>query len=350
MKKVKLGSSDLMVTEVCLGSMNWGEQNTQDQAFEQLDYAIDYGINFIDTAELYSVPPKADTYGFTETYIGNWFANNPGKRENIVLASKIAGNGVPWVRDGGDITGEAVTAAIDDSLNRLQTDYIDLYQLHWSNRPHVHFNRHWPGKIDHTKTDIDAERAGMIDILTALDKAVKAGKIRYAGLSDESPWGISEYVHLAEKHDLPRMVSIQNEFNLLHLKDSPYLIESCVFNDVAYLPWSPLAGGALSGKYANGAKPENCRWTLNQRNGIFRDTTQSHQAIAAYQKVADKHSLTLVQLTLAWVYQFTGVTSTIIGATSMTQLKEDIGAYELSLSDEVLKDVDDVIRQFPQPF
>jgi len=350
MKKVKLGSSDLMVTEVCLGSMNWGEQNDQNQAFEQLDYAIDVGINFVDTAEMYSVPPKPETYGFTETYIGNWFAQNPGKRENIVLATKIGGNGIPWIRDGGDITGDAVTQAIDNSLSRLQTDYIDLYQLHWSNRPHVHFNRHWPGKVDPTKVDVEAERAGMLDILQALDKAIKAGKIRYAGLSDESPWGISEYLRLSEIHDLPRMVSIQNEFSLLHLKDSPYLIENCVLNDVAYLPWSPIAGGALSGKYANGAKPANCRWTLIQRNGIFRDTTQSHEAIAAYQAIADKHNLSLVQLALAWVYQFTGVTSTIIGATSMTQLKEDIDAYDVALSDEILEEVLAVIHLYPQPF
>jgi len=350
MKKVKLGSSDLYVSDVCLGSMTWGVQNTQDDAFEQIDYALDQGINFIDTAELYAVPPSKETYGLTEQYIGNWIAANQAKREDIVLATKIGGSGVPWVRGGGDITGEAVTSAIDDSLQRLQTDYIDLYQLHWPNRTTPHFAKHWPGHVDPRKTDIRKERADILEILQALDAAVKAGKIKYCGLSDDTPWGISEYLRLAEKHDLPKMVSIQNEFSLLHLKDSPYLIESCVFNDVAYLPWSPLAGGALSGKYANGAKPAGCRWTMVQRNGVFRDTAQSHQTIAAYQEVADKHDLTLVQLSLAWVYQFAGVTSTIIGATSMEQLKEDIAAYEVVLSDEVLEDVDAVIKRYPAPF
>ncbi len=350
MKKIKLGSSDLSVTEVCLGSMTWGLQNTQEQAFEQLDYAVDVGINFIDTAEMYSVPPSKEKFGATEKIIGNWFEANPGKRENLVLASKIAGNGVPWVRDGGAITGASVKAAIDGSLQRLKTDYIDLYQLHWPNRVTPHFSRHWPGHINPLETDAAAEEAGMLDILNALNDAMQDGKIRHCGLSDDTPWGISKYLQLAKDHGLPKMVSVQNEFSLLHLKDWPYLIENCILNGVAYLPWSPIAGGALSGKYANGAKPEGCRWTMLQRNGIFRDTAHSHQAIAAYQAIADKHGLSLVQLSLAWVFQFTGVTSTIIGATSMAQLKEDLSAYDVALSDEILQEVGAVIKQYPQPF
>lgn len=350
MKKVKLGSSDLQVSEVCLGSMTWGEQNTQVEGHRQIDYALDQGINFIDTAEIYAVPPNKDTYGATEAIIGNWIAANPSKRQDVVLASKIAGPGISWIRGGGPITGAGVTEAIEDSLTRLKTDYIDLYQLHWPNRTTPHFSKHWPGKVDSTKTNIDEERSGMLDTLQALDVAMKAGKIRNIGLSDDTPWGISEYLHLAEKYDLPKIVSIQNEFSLLHLKDSPYLIETCVFNDVAYLPWSPIAGGALSGKYANGAKPEGCRWAMQQRNGIFRDTAHSHEAIAAYKEVADANNLTLVQLSLAWVYQLTGVTSTIIGATSMDQLKEDIGAYDIALSEDILEQVGAVIKRFPQPF
>jgi aryl-alcohol dehydrogenase-like predicted oxidoreductase len=350
MKKVKLGSSDLQVTEVCLGSMTWGEQNTQAEGHQQIDYALDQGINFIDTAEMYSVPPSKETYGATEAIIGNWIAANQSKRQDIVLASKIAGSGVPWVRGGSPITGASVKEAIEDSLLRLKTDYIDLYQLHWPNRMTPHFSKHWPGRVDPNKTDAKKESEGMLDILQALDAAMKEGKIRNIGLSDDTPWGISEYLNLAAKHDLPKMVSIQNEFSLLHLKDWPYLIETCVFSDVAYLPWSPIAGGALSGKYANGAKPEGCRWTMQQRNGIFRDTSLSHQAIEAYQQVADANNLTLVQLSLAWVYQLTGVTSTIIGATSMEQLKEDIDAYEIALSAEILEQVGAVIKRFPQPF
>jgi aryl-alcohol dehydrogenase-like predicted oxidoreductase len=350
MKKVKLGSSDLHVSEVCLGSMTWGEQNTQAEGHQQIDYALDQGINFIDTAEMYSVPPSKETYGATEVIIGNWIAANKSKRQDIVLASKIAGSGVKWVRDGAPVTGASVKEAIEDSLLRLKTDYIDLYQLHWPNRMTAHFSKHWPGRVDPTETDAKKESEGMLDILQALDVAMKEGKIRNIGLSDDTPWGISEYLHLAEKHDLPKMVSIQNEFSLLHLKDWPYLIETCVFNDVAYLPWSPIAGGALSGKYANGAKPEGCRWTMQQRNGIFRDTSLTHQAVAAYQEVANANNLTLVQLSLAWVYQLTGITSTIIGATSRDQLKEDIDAYEVALSDEILEQVGGVIKRFPQPF
>ena len=350
MKKVKLGSSDLQVTEVCLGSMTWGEQNTQAEGHQQIDYALDQGINFIDTAEMYSVPPSKETYGATETIIGNWIAANPSKRHDIVLASKIAGTGVPWVRGGSPITGRSVKEAIEDSLVRLKTDYLDLYQLHWPNRMTPHFSKHWPGRVDPHKTDAQEQREGMLDILQALDVAMKEGKIRNIGLSDDTPWGISEYLHLAEKHDLPKIVSIQNEFSLLHLKDWPYLIETCVFNDVAYLPWSPIAGGALSGKYANGAKPEGCRWTMQQRNGIFRDTSLTHDAIEAYQQVADANNLTLVQLSLAWVFQLTGVTSTIIGAASMQQLKEDIDAYEVALSAEILEQISLVTKRFPQPF
>jgi aryl-alcohol dehydrogenase-like predicted oxidoreductase len=350
MKKIKLGSSDLQVSEVCLGSMTWGSQNSEKEAFEQIDYALDQDINFIDTAELYAVPPKEDTCGLTEQYLGNWIGKNKEKRKDIILASKIAGPGLSWIRDGGKITGKSVKQALEGSLKRLQTDYLDLYQLHWPNRPQPHFSQHWPEEVDYSSINVEQEREEHLEILSALGDCVKEGKIRHCGLSDDTPWGINEYLRLAEIHSLPKMVSIQNEFNLLHLKDSPHLIETCVLNDVAYLPWSPIAGGALSGKYRNGAKPANCRWTIEQRNGIFRDTSQSHEAIEAYHAVAEKHGLSLTQMALAWVYQFNGVSSTIIGATSLDQLKEDIGAYQLELSEEVLGDISSVIKRFPVPF
>jgi len=350
MKKVKLGASDLLVSEVCLGSMNWGKQNSQTDANAQINYALDQGINFIDTAELYPVPPCKDSYSTTETYIGNWFANNESRRNDVVLASKIVGSGIPWIRDGSGITGKAVEKAIDDSLKRLQTDYIDLYQLHWPNRISPHFGKHWPGRIDPTRINVQRERDGMLEILQALGAAVNAGKIRHIGLSDDTPWGISEYLQLAEKHALPKIVSIQNEFSLLHLKDSPYLIEHCVLNELAFLPWSPMAGGALSGKYADGAKPEGSRWSITQRNGLFRDTELSHAAISAYQEIANEYQLSLAQMSLAWVYQLPGVTSTIIGATSMDQLKENIEAYHLVLSDDVIKAIGAVIKRYPSPF
>lgn len=350
MKTVKLGTSELQVTEVCLGSMTWGNQNTQADAFQQIDYALERGINFIDTAEMYAVPPSKETSGLTETYIGNWIAENKSRRSDFILATKIAGSGLPWIRDAARISGQTIKEALDGSLRRLQTDYIDLYQLHWPNRITPHFAKHWPGRIDPTRVDVEEERSGFLEILEALNEAVKAGKIREIGLSDDTPWGINEYLRLAEQHDLPRIASIQNEFNLLHLKDWPYLVENCVYSDVAYLPWSPLAGGALSGKYANGAMPEGCRWTMQQRNGIFRNTSYSHEAIAAYKEIADAHSMSLVQLSLAWVKQLSGVSSTIIGATSMGQLKEDIDAFDIVLSEEVLKEIAAVIRRYPQPF
>ena len=350
MKKVKLGSSDLKVSEVCLGSMTWGTQNTQEDANQQIEYALDQGINFIDTAEMYAVPPSPDTCGFTETYIGNWLAANSDRRKDIILASKIVGPGFPWIRDGSPITGASVKQALDESLKRLQTDYLDLYQLHWPNRTPPHFGKHWPQDVVFSEVDVNQQREDFLEILQALGDAVNAGKIRYCGLSDDTPWSIKEYLTLAKEHDLPRMVSIQNEFNLLHLKDSPYLIETCVLDDVAYLPWSPIAGGALSGKYRNGAKPANSRWTMLQRNGIFRDTPRAHQAIEAYYEIAQKHGLSLAQMSLAWVYQFNGVTSTIIGATSMDNLKENIGAYQLTLSEEILSEIYTAIKQHPVPF
>ncbi|KZX74921.1 aldo/keto reductase, partial [Oleiphilus sp. HI0009] len=232
MKYSKLGSSNLNVSRVCLGSMTWGVQNSQLDASKQIEYAISRGINFIDTAEMYAVPPSPETYGKTEKIIGNWISANSQKRKDLVIATKIAGNGLPWIRNGADITGEAIIASVDASLKRLQTDYIDLYQLHWPNRTSPHFAKHWPGKITFTDVDTEHHSNEMLQILQALNDCVQAGKIRFCGLSDDTPWGINEYLCLAEKHSLPKMTSIQNEFSLLHTKDWPYLIENCVHQDV----------------------------------------------------------------------------------------------------------------------
>jgi aryl-alcohol dehydrogenase-like predicted oxidoreductase len=346
----KLGSSNIEVSRVCLGSMTWGGQNTQEQANEQLDYALSQGINFIDTAEMYSVPPSPESYGKTETIIGNWLASNAQRRQEITLATKVAGNGLPWVRQGGDITGESIISSVDASLKRLQTDYIDLYQLHWPNRTSPHFAKHRPGKITFTDVDTKVQSNQMLEILQALGDCVKAGKIRYCGLSDDTPWGINEYLRLSEKHALPKMVSIQNEFNLLHTKDWPYLIENCVRADVAYLPWSPLGGGVLSGKYLNGQRPEGSRWSFSQRNGLLRDRPQVELAVKAYLDIAEQYQMSPSQLALAWCNQVDGVTSTIIGATSMAQLKEDIEAFDIILSADALKDIQQVLGEYPSPF
>jgi aryl-alcohol dehydrogenase-like predicted oxidoreductase len=330
--------------------MTWGIQNNQQEADEQIEYALAQGVNFIDTAELYPVPPSGETYGDTERIIGDWLNRHPSQRKDIVLASKIAGPGLPYARGGGNITGEGIISAVDASLKRLQTDYIDLFQLHWPNRVSPHFSKHWPGKISFSNVDKEVQSAEMLEILQALDSCVKAGKIRFCGLSDDTPWGINEYVRLSEKHALPRMVSIQNEFSLLHTKDWPYLVENCVHQDVAFLPWSPIAGGMLSGKYANGALPKGSRWTFEQRNGIFRDTEQGHAAVAGYAEIAKANGMTPSQLALVWCDQLDGVTSTILGATSMAQLEENIAAFDMSLSSDVLKDIGKVMRQYPMPF
>ena len=350
MKYVRLGSSSLDVSRICLGSMTWGLQNNQVDANAQLDYAQTQGINFIDTAEMYAVPPSAETYGKTETIIGNWLSENPSRRENIVLASKIAGPGFSYIRDGSNISGANVITAVETSLKRLQTDYIDLYQLHWPNRKSPHFGNHWPNGIGYTQVNAEQQTEEMLDILQGLDSCVKAGKIRYCGLSDDTPWGINQYLRLSAEHNLPRMVSIQNEFSLLHTKDWPYLIENCVNEDIAYLPWSPLASGALTGKYLNGQRPKGSRWTLMQRHGLFRDTAQSEAAVKAYADIAGKYKISPAHLALAWCEQIEGVTSTIIGATNISQLTENINAFKQPLPDNVIEDINQILRQFPAPF
>ena len=349
--RVKLGSCSLQVSPICLGSMTWGVQNNQQDADQQIDFALDAGINFIDTAEMYAIPPSRDTYGTTETIIGSWLSRNPGKREQIVLASKIVGRGLSWVREGAKMTGAAVCQAVDDSLQRLQTDVIDLYQLHWANRRTTpHFGRHWPNQNRYSASETAQIEAEMIDCLEGLQQCIDAGKIRYAGLSNETPWGLATYLRLAKEHNLPRIVSMQNEFNLIHFKDWPYLLENCAMENVAYLPWSPLAGGALSGKYLEGARPAGSRWTLTQRNGLFRDTETCREAVAAYSKIARAHNISTAQLALAWCYQVNGVTSTIIGATTLAQLKDNIAAFEYRGNDRLMADIETVIKQYPAVF
>lgn len=350
MKYSKLGTSGLDVSRVCLGTMTWGKQNTQQDADEQIEYALSRGINFIDTAELYPVPPAPELYGDTERIIGNWLARNPERRKELVLASKIAGPGLPYIRDGGKITGEAVIKAVNDSLARLNTDYIDLFQLHWPNRMSPHFAQHHVNYVKFSKLDKAQHVEEMQTILQALKQCQDEGKIRHCGLSDDTTWGINTYLKLSEKHDLPKMVSIQNEFNLLHTKDWPYLIENCVHEDIAYLPWSPLAAGALTGKYLGGARPEGSRWSFSQRNGLFRDTQLTELAVTEYVKVAEKYGFTPAQLALNWTDNVDGVTSTIIGATSLEQLKEDIDAFDMTMPEAMVEEINQILRQYPATF
>jgi aryl-alcohol dehydrogenase-like predicted oxidoreductase len=346
----RLGSSNLSVSRVCLGTMTWGNQNTQTDADEQIAFALDAGINFVDTAEMYSVPPSEKTYGLTERYIGNWLSRNKEKRCNIILASKIAGTGFSYIRNNSKISGETIEIALHDSLERLQTDYLDVYQLHWPNRSTAHFGTHWPNEVLPTKLNPEKEKDNMRDILRGVDAALKSGKIRHWALSDETTWGIHTFLKLCDEMNIAKPVSIQNEFSLVHTKDWPYLIESCVLEDIAYLPWSPLASGMLSGKYLNGARPEGSRWTLVQRNGLFRDNPYSQQATQEYCNIAVKYNMSPSTLALGWVNQVDGVTSTIIGATTIAQLSENIEAFALALPTECLTDIENVLKKYSMPF
>jgi len=345
-----LGASQLNVSEIMLGSMTWGRQNTYEDACQQIDYAFERGINFIDTAELYAIPPTEDTYGATETIIGQWLLKNPSKRDQLILATKIAGAGLPWIREGAPINRESIASSIDASLKRLKTEYIDLYQLHWPNRPFPHFSNHWPNQRMFSETNAKKEKASMLAIMEGLDDSIKAGKIRHWGLSNETCWGLHAYLNLAKEHHLTPPVSVQNEFSLIQTQDWPHLLEMCIHENIAYLSWSPLGSGVLSGKYLNGKLPEGSRWTITQRNGLFRDTPATHKAVEAYSKLAVSIAITPAQLALAWCQQVDGMTSTIIGATSMSQLKEDIDAFNIKFNATHLEEILSILKQHAAPF
>lgn len=342
----RLGTTNLDVSAICLGTMTWGTQNTEAEGHEQMDYALAQGVNFFDTAEMYAVPPAAETYGKTESIIGTWFAKRKN-RDKVILATKIAGNGLQWIRGGSSITGETVKLAVEESLRRLQTDYIDLYQLHWPNRGSYHFGQQWNYKIKNSTNEQELEN--FIEVLSTLRALMTAGKIRQVGLSNETAWGTMKYLQLSEARDLPRVQSIQNEYSLLYRLHEPDLMEISLREKVGLLAWSPLAAGMLTGKYANGARPQGSRWTLSKRFNQ-RDTPQAHAAVDRYLAVAKKHGLDVAQMAIAFVLSRPFVTSAIIGATSMTQLRTNIAAAEISLSDEVHSEIAAVRRDFTMPF
>lgn len=345
-----LGHTDLKVSHICLGTMTWGCQNTESQAHDQMDYAVDHGINFFDTAELYPVPPQPETQGKTENFIGTWFKKT-GRRDKIILASKVAGAGAPWIHGGMPINREKITKAVEASLQRLGTDYIDLYQLHWPNYPYPHHGRHHAGAIDHTHINTAKETDNFLEILHVLDEMVKAGKIKYVGLSNDTPWAVMKYRALADRHNLPRIASVQNEYSLLYRHDEPYMAEVCVHEQIAYLPYSPLAAGSLSGKYLNGARPQGARWSLGiDKRPNQRDTATAQDAIRAYMGVAAKYGLDICQMALAYCYQKPFVTSTIIGATTMDQLQSNIAAKDITLSADVIADIENVYKKYPMPY
>lgn len=343
----KLGRTDLNVSVLGLGTMTWGSQNTQDEAFEQMDYAVDQGINFFDTAELYPVPPAADTYTKTEEIIGNWFQSSK-KRDKVILASKIAGPALPWIRGGeARIDRANIISALEASLKRLKTTHIDLYQLHWPNRGSYHFGQHWnfnPGTIE-PKAEIE----NFAEVLGTLHDLIRLGKIRHIGLSNETAWGVMRYLRLSDEKNLPRIASIQNEYNLTCRIFEPDLSEIAIHEQVSLLAYSPLSTGAISGKYLNGVIPPGSRRSLPQRN-THRANPITDMAIAAYINVANKHRLDVCQMALAFITSRPFVASALIGATNMDQLKVNMGATEIRLSAEVLRDIEAVRRQFPLPY
>ena len=345
MKYNKLGRTDIDVSVICLGTMTWGRQNNESEGHEQMDYALEKGVNFWDTAEMYAVPPNADTYGKTEEIIGTWFAKT-GRRSDVVLATKIAGPGPNYIRDGQNkIDRVNITQAIEGSLKRLQTDYIDLYQLHWPNRGSYHFQQYWD--FD-PSFDAEKEEDNFIEVLETLGEFVKAGKIRHIGLSDETSWGTMKWLELSKKHSLPRMASIQNEYSLLCRIFEPDLAEIAIAEDCGLLAWSPLATGMLSGKYMDGARPDGTRWTL--LNNIPRDTEHAQNAVREYMNIAEKYGLDVCQMALAFVNEQPFLTSNIIGATSMEQLKSNIASIDLTLSNDVKADIQDVYKKYTRPF
>ncbi len=343
MLKRKLGNTDLNVTQLCLGTMTWGEQNTEAEAHAQMDCAVAAGINFFDTAEMYPVPPKSETQGRTEQYIGSWFARS-GKREEIILATKIAGPGdwMTHIRNGPKLDLQHVNEAIDTSLQRLQTDYVDLYQVHWPARTTNFF-----GKLGYAHNHQE-DTTPLEETLEALVGLIKQGKIRHYGLSNETAWGTMKVIQLADQNGWPRPVSVQNPYNLLNRSYEVGMAEVSIREDVGLLAYSPLAFGVLTGKYLNGKLPANARITLFERFSRYKGE-QAEEAVSQYVALAAELDLSPATLALAFVTQQDFVTSNIIGATTLAQLQENLASAEVVLSEEVIGRINAIHRVISNP-
>ena len=344
MQYKKLGNTDLKVSLICLGTMTWGEQNNQAEAFAQMDMAVDAGINFFDTAEMYPVPPKEETYTATETIIGQWL-NKHHNRDKIILASKVASRSdwLPYIRDGKIcLNKKNIQQALEASLKRLNTDYIDLYQLHWPDRQTNFF-----GELGYTHEDKD-QSIEIEETLQALADFVHEGKIRHIGLSNETPWGAMKFLQLADKLDLPKIISIQNPYNLLNRSYEIGLSEISHRENTGLLAYSPLAFGVLSGKYLNNQRPKNGRITLFERFSRYSNEL-GMLATQSYVNIAKKHELDPSQMALAYVNSRTFLTSNIIGATSLEQLKSNIESINIKLSAEVLEEIEVTHLLNPNP-
>jgi aryl-alcohol dehydrogenase-like predicted oxidoreductase len=350
MDYIKLGNSDLTVSKVCLGTMTFGDQNTRAEAHEQLDYAVAQGINFIDTAEMYPVPPKAETYTKTEPIIGAWLNNQ--QRDKLIIGSKISGprRGMPWIRNNEfSLDRETIRSALHDSLKRLQTDYLDLYQIHWPERNVPLFGQFQFDPAN--ELDAQGQEKQWVSIynqLETLAELVKEGKIRAIGLSNEQPWGVMEFVRCAKQYNLPHIATLQNAYNLLNRNIDFGMSEICYRENVSLLAYSPLAFGHLSGKYIDNAEAKG-RVTLFRGYAQRYTKPNVNAACGAYAALARANNLTPTQLALSFVMQRWCVASTIIGATSMAQLQQNIAAYQVILSSEILKEIDAIHLRFTNP-
>ncbi len=343
MKYTTLPNTDIKVSKICLGTMTFGEQNTEADGHAQMDYALENGVNFFDTAEMYSVPARQETYGSTEKILGTWFKKT-GKREEIVLASKIAGPNpnFGYMREKLDFSPASIKFALDNSLQRLQTDYIDVYQLHWPERKTNYFGQRG------FKVQDDAWEDNIHNVLETLDGFVKEGKIKHIGLSNENPWGIMRFLEESKYNNLPRVKTIQNPYSLLNRLFENGSAEVCLRENVGLLAYSPMAFGVLSGKFLTGDAHPNARIKLFPQYSRY-NSAQCTEATRLYQEIAKKNGLTLTELSLAFIEQQPFVTSTIIGATTLEQLKENIDTIQVSLSDEILKAIDEVQAVIPDP-
>lgn len=344
MKYTRIPHTDIRISKICLGTMTWGRQNTEEEAHEQMDYALDQGVNFFDTAELYPIPPKKELYAVTEEFIGNWFKKT-GNRDKVVLASKIAGpgHGAKHIRTSG-FDRESIIKSVEGSLKRLQTDYLDLYQIHWPDR-----NTNYFGQRGYNAHAIDVWEDNIHQVLETLRDLIEEGKIRHVGLSNETPWGTMRFLEESKVHqNLPRMLTIQNPYNLLNRLFEVGLSEISMREKIGLLAYSPLGFGVLSGKYLTEIPPRKARVTLFPNYKRYSGET-AVQATEQYAQLAKEHGLSMAQMALAFVNTRPFLTSNIIGATSMEQLKENIDSIDVDLSDEILEGIEGIHNAIPNP-
>ncbi len=344
MKYSNLGKTGLKVSKICLGTMTFGEQNTEKEGHEQLDFALDNGVNFIDTAELYSVPARAETHGSTEKIIGTWI-NSRKNRDKYILASKIAGPSanLKFIRNPLNFKKESIHLALERSLTRLQTDYVDLYQLHWPERKANFFST-----LGYVHDENDEWEDNFLEILHTFDDLIKEGKIRHLGISNETAWGMMRFIHLAEKHNLPRSVSIQNPYNLLNRSFEVGSAEISIREKMGLMAYSPMAFGVLSGKYHK--KMDDSKSRLNVFDKYVRySSPQSWEAVQRYLDIAEEHGLSLAQMSLAFINSRPFITANIVGATNLVQLKENINSINIDLDDEIIQKIEKVHKEISNP-